>query len=185
MRVDPNTTLIFCRGGHVPYALWEKVNKELDRLESLEIMEPIQYSKWVAPFVAVLKTDQSICLCGDCKMTMNKCTNLDLYPIPKIENLYTKLSQGRKFTKLDLRSAFLQVTLHKDSKKFLTINTPWSLYQVNWLSFGIKSAPGIYQCCMDDLLAREPHVVNYQNNILITASSDTEHLVNLESWRKL
>ena len=64
-------------------------------------------------------------------MTVNKCTNLESYPIPKIEYLYTKLSPGRKNTKLDLRSAFLQVSLHKDSKKFLTINTPRGLYLFN------------------------------------------------------
>ena len=112
---------------------------------------------------------------------MNKCTNLDAYHIPKIEELYTKLSQGRKFTKLDLRSAFLLVLLHKDSKEFLTINTPRGLYQFNRLSFRVKSASGIYQCYMDNLFTREPHVISYQDDILITGSSDTEHLDNLDS----
>ena len=112
--------------------------------------------------------------------TVNKCTNLGSYPIPKIEDLYTKLSQGRKFTKLDLISVFLQVSLHKDSKKFLTINTPRGLYQFNRLSFEVKSAPGIYQRCIDNLFAREPHVASYQDSILITGSSDSEHLDNLD-----
>ena len=70
------------------YALWEKVDKELDRGESLGIIKPIKYLGWAAPIIAVLKTDQSIHVCGDYKMTVNKYTNLDLYPIPKIEDLY-------------------------------------------------------------------------------------------------
>ena len=131
LRVGPNTKPIFCKAPHVSYALWEKVDQELDRLESLGLIGPIQYSEWEAPIVAVLKTDQSIRLCGDYKLTMNKCTNLDSYPIPKIEDLYIKLIQQRKFTKLDLRSVFLQVQPLKDSKKFLMINTPRSLYQLN------------------------------------------------------
>ena len=53
--------------------------------------------------VIVHITDQLFRLCGDYKMIMNKCTNLDSYPIPKIEDLQTKLSQRRKFIKLDLR----------------------------------------------------------------------------------
>ena len=109
------------------------------------IIEPIQYLEWAAATVAVIKTDQLIRLCGDYKMTVDKCTNLDSYPIPKIEDLYTKLSQGRKFTKLDFRSAFLQVPIHKDSKKFFMINNPRGLYQFNLLSFVVKSALGIYQ----------------------------------------
>ena len=33
----------------------------------------------------------------------------------------------------------------------------------------------MYQCCMNNLFAREPHV-SYQDDILITESSDVEHL---------
>ena len=103
-----------------------------------------------------------------------------MYPIPRIEDLYTKLGQGRKFTKIDLRSAFLHFPLYKDSKKFLAISTLWGLYQFNRLSFGVKSAPGIYQRCKDNLFTSEPYVVSYQDDILITESSDTEHLDNLD-----
>ena len=174
LRVDPNTKPIFSKARHVPYALQEKVDKEVDRLESLGIIEPIQYPEWAAPIVVVLKTDQSIHLWADYKMTVNRYTNLDSYPIPKIEDLYTKL---------DLRFALLQVPLHKDSKKFLSINTPRGLYQFNLLRFGAKFAPGIYQRCMNNLFAREPHVVSYQDDILITGSSDAEHQDNLEFWK--
>lgn len=96
MKVDPNTKPIFCKAFHVSYALHEKVDKEL---ESLGIIEPMQYSEWAAPIVAVLKTDQLIRLCGDYKMTVNKCTNLDSYSIPKIEDLHMKLRQGRKLSR--------------------------------------------------------------------------------------
>ena len=185
LRVDPNTKLIFCKASHMPYALWEKVEKEQDKLESLGIIEPIQYSEWASPIVAVLKTDQSIRLCRDYKMTVNKCTDLDTYHIPKIEDLYTKLIQGKKFTKLDLRYTFLHVPLHKDSQKFLTINTPRGLYQFNRLSFCVKSPPGIHQRCIDNLFAREPHVAGYQDNILLTRFSDTEYRDNLDNLETL
>jgi len=180
LSVDPRTKPIFCKARHVPFALREKVDKELDRLVSEGIVEPVQYSEWAAPIVAVVKTDQSIRLCGDYKMTINKCSNLDQYPIPRIDDLYAKLVGGQKFTKLDLRSAFLQVPLEENSKKYLTINTQRGLYRFNRLSFGVKSAPGIYQRCMDNLLANEPHVVCYQDDILITGSTDSEHLTNLD-----
>ena len=134
LRVGPNTKPIFCKARHGPNVLQEKVDKEPNRLEFGGIIEPIKYSEWAASIVAVLKTDQWIRLYGDYKITVNKCTNLDSYPIPKIEDLYTKLGQGRKLTKLDLRSTFLQVPLQKDPKKFLRINTPCALYQFNHLS---------------------------------------------------
>ena len=85
LRVDPNTKSIFCKA-HVPYALQEKLDKKLDRLQSLGIIEPIENSEWASPIVAVLKTDQSILLCGDYKMIVNKCANLDSYPISYTRN---------------------------------------------------------------------------------------------------
>ena len=44
----------------------------------------------------------------------------------------------------------------------------------------MKSALGIYQHCIDNLFAREPHVVSYLDDILITGSSNAEHLDNLD-----
>ena len=41
----------------VPFALKEKVEKELDGLQSLDIIEPIKYSKWAVPIVAIPKKD--------------------------------------------------------------------------------------------------------------------------------
>ena len=58
LRVNPNTKPIFCKARHVPYGLREKEVKELNRLESLEIIEPKHYSEWAALIIVVLKTDQ-------------------------------------------------------------------------------------------------------------------------------
>ena len=99
LRVERNTKPIFCKAHHVPFALRGKGGpKELDRLESLGIIEPIEYSEWASPIVAVLKTDQSIRLCGDNKMTVNKCRNLDLYQRLKIYTQnWTKKENSRNW----------------------------------------------------------------------------------------
>ena len=60
------------------------------------------------------------------------------------------------------------------------MNTSRGLYQFNRLSFGVKSAPGIYQRCMDNLFASEAYFVSYQSDILITGSLDAEYLDNLD-----
>ena len=54
----------------------EKVEKELDRLVEEGILEPVEYSEWASPIVAVLKPDkQSVCICGDFKQTVNPVAN--------------------------------------------------------------------------------------------------------------
>ena len=54
----------------------------------------------------VMKPDKSIRICGDFKLTINRVAQLDRYPIPKVEDLFSTLSGGTSFTKLDLSQAY-------------------------------------------------------------------------------
>ena len=40
-----------------------KVEEEIDRLVSEGILEPVEYADWVAPVVAVLKSDRKVSDC--------------------------------------------------------------------------------------------------------------------------
>ncbi len=69
---------------------------------------------------------------------------IDQYPLPRIEDILSSLSEGEKFTKLDLCQAYLHMEMSEESKKYLTINTHKGLYQFNRLVFGVASAPPIW-----------------------------------------
>ena len=60
-----------------------------------------------APIVTVPKPDGRIRICGDFKVTINQALSVDQYPLPKPEDLFTTLTGGQKFTKLDLSQAYL------------------------------------------------------------------------------
>ena len=70
-----------------------------------------------------MKTDGTVRVCGDYKLTVNKVSKLDGYPIPKLDDLYTKLAGGQMFTELDLSHAYEQMLVDENSREFLTINT--------------------------------------------------------------
>ena len=38
----------------------------------VDIYEPVQYSKWAAPVVPILKDDGTVRICGDDKQTINQ-----------------------------------------------------------------------------------------------------------------
>lgn len=60
----------------------QKVEQELTQLVEEGTLEPVDYSDWVAPIVAVVKSDQkSVCVCGDFRMTINPVSKLNCYPI--------------------------------------------------------------------------------------------------------
>ncbi len=71
----------------------------------------------------VMKADGTIRICGDFKLTVNKVSKLDRYPLPRIEDLFTNLSGGVAFIKLGLSQAYQQLELDDVSKQFTVINT--------------------------------------------------------------
>ena len=103
--IDPAVRPCFCRARPVPYALQSLVERELDQLVQQGILEPVQFAEWAASIVPVLKADKmSVRICDD-KMTVNQASQLDRYPIPKIDDLFAGMHGGRVFTKLDVSQA--------------------------------------------------------------------------------
>lgn len=178
--VDPSATPKYCKARAVPYFYHEKVEKELDRLVEEGTLEPVEFSEWAAPIVAVLKPDkQNVRICGDFKQTVNPVAKLDRYPIPRVEDLFAKLAGGKAFTKLDLSQAYLQVPLDEESRKLVVVNTHKDLYRYTRLPYGVSSAPGIFQRLMETVLQGIPNVIVYIDDILITGATEDEHLKTL------
>ena len=169
----------FCRARPVPYAMRAKVEQELDRLVEEGILEPVQHAEWAAPIVPVLKSDQSVRICGDFKVTVNRASKVDKYPIPKIEDLLATLAGGKSFSKLDMSQAYQQLILDPESRDLVTINTHRGLFRYTCLPFGVASAPGIFQRVMEGLLKGVPGVVIYLDDILVTGKTKEEHMAAL------
>ena len=107
---------------------------------------------WATPIVPVPKTDGSVRICGDYKITVNQVAKLDKYPIPRIEDLFASLAGGKAFSKLDLSQAYQQIELDEESRQYVTINTHKGLFRYNRLPFGVASAPSIFQRIMENIL---------------------------------
>lgn len=177
--VDPKAKPCYFKARSLPYALKDKVERELSRLEKEGIIEPVHFSEWATPIVPILKPDQTTRICGDYKVTVNSVSKLDNNPIPKTEDLLAVLGGGQQFTKLDMSQACRQLPLHEESKKFTTINTHRGLYQYNRLPYGVSSAPGIFTRTMDNLLQGLKQVVVRVDDILVTGNDDASHLQTL------
>ena len=175
IEVDPTVSPKFCKARPVPYALRDRVDAELGRLEEEGIISPITNSPWAAAIVPVVKSDDKIRICGDYRLTVNRAARLDTYPIPRLTDLFNSLAGGIVFSKLDMSQAYAQLMLHEDSKPYTVINTQKGLFKYNRLCFGVSSAPGIFQRTMEDLLKSIPGIFCYLDDILVSGATKAEH----------
>ena len=180
LELKPEAKPRFYRPRSVPYAIKGAIEKDLERLERSGIVEKVKYSDWAAPIVPVPKSDGGIRICGDYKVTVNPSLKIDQYPVPTAEDLFATLAGGKTFSKLDLSQAYQQVPLDPESRKYVTITTHKGLYQYKRLPFGVASAPAIFQEIMEKILHGIPGVVVYIDDILVTGTTDEEHLQSLK-----
>ena len=118
--VDVQAQPAFFKAHSVLFALWQKVEAELDRLEKQGVITPVQFSEWAAPIVPVVKKDGTVKFVAY-KLTVNKAASLEVYPLPRIEDLLASLSVGKSFTKLDLSHAYFQVRLRETSQQHVIV----------------------------------------------------------------
>ena len=100
--------------GPISFALKGAVERELDQLENLGILDEVTHSQWASPTVPVPKTDGHLRLCGDYKATLNPEFDVDQYPLPWLSKLFVTLSGGKKFRNIDLTSAYQQLMLERN-----------------------------------------------------------------------
>lgn len=181
LHLMPGTVPVHQKHRTVPFAIREKCEKELAKLESDGVITKIEQSEWATPVVPVIKPDGSVRLCGDYKVTLNPYLIVDKYPMPSIDDLQEKMNGGTLFTKLDLSRAFAQIPLHDESRRYVTITTHKGLFAYNRLPFGVASAPAIHQRAMDQLLSGLDRVLCYQDDIFVTGTDRVSHLKNLEA----
>lgn len=179
IHLRPEAAPKFCKARQPPYAMRQRIEEELDRLQRDGIIKPVEYSDWATPIVPVIKKDNSVRICGDYKTTLNRAIQTDNHPIPLVEDLSQALAGGQKFSKLDFSQAYTQLELDDESKPLTTINTHKGLFAYERLCFGISAAPGIFQRTVENLFVLVPNSVNYLDDLYVTGQTDDEHLKNL------
>jgi hypothetical protein len=171
----------FVKARPVAFELRPKVEQELDKLEKQNILTPVQGSDWTSPVVPVLKKDGKVRICGDFKVTLNSCLQVEQYPMPKIDDIFANLAGGQKFSKVDLRQAYLHLPMDEESMKLPTINTHKGLHQFTCLPFGVASSPAIWQRTIDQILQGLEGVQCILYYMIVTGKTEQEHLKNFDN----
>ncbi|XP_046612657.1 uncharacterized protein K02A2.6-like [Neodiprion virginianus] len=161
----------FLQPRKMPWALRDKVENELARLQQLAIISPVEYSDWGTPIVPVLKSNGTLRLCGVYKVTLNKYLEVDRCRLPRVEEVLETLRGGKIFTKLDPSEAYQQLPLTQESQKLVVISTHIGLFKYHRLPYRVATGPGSFQRVMTSLLLGIPGTIVSIDDILITAAT--------------
>ena len=153
LEIDPNVPPVQFPTRKVPIAIKEKLQEELDHLEGLNIITPVNVpTSWISATVVTLKKNSDVRLCVDPK-PLNQALKRSHYLLPTIEDVLPELSNARCFTVLDSKNRFWYVSLDKESSYATTLATPWGRYRWLRMPFDISPAPEEFQRRMDQALA--------------------------------
>ena len=150
--VDPCVKPIVQSMRRVPFSLRDKLEKKLDELVDLDVIEKAEGpTPWISPVVVVPKPNGDLRLCVDMRQA-NCAIVRERHPIPTVDEILHDLNGSTVFTKLDIKWAFHQVELSEKSRPITTFVTHKGLFRYKRLMFGISCAPEMYQRVMQQAL---------------------------------
>lgn len=149
----------------------------IDRMLREDIIE-ISNSGWCSPVVLVEKSSGGKRLCLDSRK-LNSVTEKDAYPLPLIDSLLSRLHETKFISSLDLKDAFWQVPLAKESRDKTAFSVPGRpLYQYKVMPFGLCNASQRLCRLMHKVIPYELHdqVFTYLDDLLIISSNFKDHI---------
>ncbi|XP_017475291.1 PREDICTED: uncharacterized protein K02A2.6-like, partial [Rhagoletis zephyria] len=173
--VKPDHKPIFRPKRPVAYAIQHLVEEELQRLQDVNVISPVNYSEWAAPIVVTKKSNGSIRIYADFSTGLNTALETHQYPLPLPEDIFAKLANAKYFSHIDLSDAFLQIEVDESSKELLRINTHLGLFRYNRMIFGVKTFPAIFQQVMDKMLIGLEYAAAYIDDIFVSGRDQSEH----------
>ena len=183
MEIDTGDSLPVAQSPYtLPLKHYNWVHQEIETLEKSGVIER-SLSRWASPVIVVPKKSapdepprRRLCvdyrkvnaLQPEVKRTDKGTGCLSLYPLPKIDEMFSKLGGATIFSTVDLHSGYYHIGLTRESKAKSAFVVPMGKWQFKRTPFGLSQAPAYFQLLIDKILMGcSSFVMGYLDDIII------------------
>ena len=196
MEIDTGDSLLVVQSPYtLPLKHYDWVCQEIETLEKSGVIER-SLSRWASLVIVVPKKsapDESpqrrLCvhyqkvnaLQPEVKQTDKGTGCLSLYPLPKINKMFSKLGGATIFSTIDLHSGYYHIGLTRESRAKSAFVVQMGKWQFKHTPFGLSQAPAYFQLLIDKvLMGCSSFAMSYLDDIIIFSKTEEEHLQHLE-----
>nr|GEV49969.1 putative reverse transcriptase domain-containing protein [Tanacetum cinerariifolium] len=175
----PRAILVAMSLYSLPSSELEELWGQLKELQDKGFIRPSS-SSWEAPILFVKKRDGSFRMCIDFR-ELNKLTMKNRHPLPKIDDLFNQLQRSQYLSKIDLRSRYHPLRVHKDDIPKIAFRTRYGHFEFIVMPFGLTNAPAVFMDLMNRVYSPylDKFVIVFIDDILIYFKTQEEHEVHL------
>ena len=163
------------------------MKEEVEKLLNSNIIQH-SVSPWRAQaFVTKEGTNHKRRMVVDYSETINLFTELDAYPMPNVLKMVQEISQYKYFSTFDLKSAYHQVPIKEEDRKYTAFEVDGQLWEFTRIPFGVTNGVSAFQRTIDKLIKVEKlkDTFTFVDNITICGKTKQEHDKNVNAFYKV
>ena len=153
---------------------YQWVKEEIEKLHAAKVICSSR-SSWSALIIIVPKSDGGKHLVINYR-ALNKVTREFTWPMPKVEDIFSKLNGDTYFTALDLRAGYHHLLLDKPSIPKTAFNSPFRKCEHIKVPFGLAQALAYFQELMTGIMKDFYFAIASLDDIIIFSKTPQEHL---------
>jgi hypothetical protein len=163
----PGTPPISKRTYRMPMNELIELKKQIAEMQAKGFIRPSS-SLWGASVLFIEKKDgiQRMCVYYH---SLNEITIKNMYPLPRIKDLFDQMKGASIFSKIDLRLGYHQLKIRESDIPKTTFCTRYGLYEYTVMSFRLTNAPAYFMYLMNKVFMEylDKFVVVFIDDILI------------------
>lgn len=159
------------------------IRAEVSRLLKEQLITPSN-SPWRAQVLIVSNERGKKRMVIDYSQTINRFTELNAYPLPRINEMIDNVSQYAYFSTIDLREAYHQIALKPEECKYTAFEADGKLFEFKRIPFGVTNGVACFQKILNDFIQDENlrDTFAYVDDVVVCGKTQSEHDANLNKF---